>query len=55
MSTLFSEAERQLFEAGLRSHIESRQAHCIERTAYFTAVAPSREAANQLIFLDPID
>jgi arsenite methyltransferase len=37
MSTQFSDAERQLFEAGLRPHIESGQAQCIERTAYFTA------------------
>lgn len=33
----FSEDERRVFEGALRAHVESGQAQCIERTAYFTA------------------
>jgi hypothetical protein len=42
LSAQFNDDERRLFEAGLRPHIESWQAQCIERTAYFTAAKATR-------------
>jgi SAM-dependent methyltransferase len=37
LSTQFNDDDRRVFETALRAHVESGQAQCIERTAYFTA------------------
>lgn len=41
LNTQFDAEERQRFEACLRAHVESGEAQCMERTAYFTAVKPA--------------
>jgi arsenite methyltransferase len=38
----FNDDERRLFEAGMRRHLESQQAQCIERMAYLTATKAAR-------------
>lgn len=43
LATQFNQEERRLFETGLRAHVESGQAQCIERTVYFTATKPTHQ------------
>ncbi len=42
LNTQFNDEERRRFEGSLRAHVESGEAQCVERTAYFTAMRPAR-------------